>query len=133
MACAGISGGEAARVLFGGAGMAGSDGRSPLTISAIKADVGSIGGHTEPSAEMLKVASDMVAAQRGKLLIDCRVTHTGDDICLLMTHRQGIEAEAIHRLASDIFLAAGSVAARQGRCGARHALLKRECCGSSHG
>jgi fructose 1,6-bisphosphate aldolase/phosphatase len=86
--------------------MAGSTGRSPVTITAIKADVGSIGGHTQPSVEMLNVASEMMTAQRGKLLIDFRVTHTGDDICLTMTHRHGVDAEAIHRLAYDVFLAA---------------------------
>ena len=65
--------------------MAGSTGRAPVTITAIKADVGSIAGHTQPSAEMLSAASELMEQQRGKLLIDFRVTHTGDDICLTMT------------------------------------------------
>ena len=34
-----------------------------VTMSVIKADVGSIGGHTMPSAAMVQKAKDMVAAQ----------------------------------------------------------------------
>ncbi|HKV46356.1 MAG TPA: fructose 1,6-bisphosphatase [bacterium] len=113
--------------------MAGSTGRAPITITAIKADVGSIAGHTQPSPEMLKVASEMTGAQRGKLLVDCRVTHTGDDICLLMTHRHGVEAEAIHRLAYNIFMEAGSVAERQGLYGAKQDILKSEFSGNIQG
>jgi fructose 1,6-bisphosphate aldolase/phosphatase len=107
--------------------------RTAVTLSAIKADVGSVGGHTEPSPEMLKVAWEMVNAQRGRLLIDFRVTHTGDDICLLMTHRHGVGAEPIHRLAYDVFLAAGSVAERQGLYGAKQDLLRSEFSGNVQG
>ena len=32
-----------------------------LTISAIKADVGSIGGHTQPSAEMVAAAREALS------------------------------------------------------------------------
>ncbi len=106
---------------------------SPVTISAIKADVGSVAGHTEPSAEMLRVASDLMEAQHGKLLTDFRVTYTGDDICLLMTHRRGVGSEEIHRLAYDVFLAAGSVAERQGLYGAKQDLLKTEFSGNVQG
>ena len=113
--------------------MAASTGRSPVTITAIKADVGSVGGHTQPSAEMMKAASEMMEAQRGKLLIDYRVTHTGDDICLTMTHRHGVEAPAVHRLAYDVFLAAGSIAERQGLYGAKQDLLKSEFSGNIQG
>lgn len=110
-----------------------SAGGSRTTITAIKADVGSIGGHTQPSAEMMKVASDLMEAQRGKLVIDFRVTHTGDDICLLMTHRRGTGNEEIHRLAYDIFLAAGSIAERQGLYGAKQDILKSEFSGNIQG
>ncbi len=110
-----------------------SAGRSPVTLTAIKADVGSIAGHTQPSPEMLKVASELMEAQRGRLLIDFRITHTGDDICLFMTHRHGVNASTIHRLAYDIFQAAGSVAERQGLYGAKQDLLKSEFSGNIQG
>ncbi|HYM91980.1 MAG TPA: fructose 1,6-bisphosphatase, partial [bacterium] len=113
--------------------MAGSTDRTRVTLTAIKADVGSIGGHTLPSAEMLKAVSPLMEAQRGKLLIDFRVTHTGDDICLTMTHRHGVEAEPVHRLAYEVFLAAGAVAERQGLYGAKQDLLKSEFSGNIQG
>lgn len=103
---------------------------SPVTISAIKADVGSIGGHTRPTDEMIRVATEMLEAKRGSLLIDFRVTYTGDDICLLMTHRQGVGAEVIHRLAYDVFMAAGTIAERQGLYGAKQDLLRSEFSGN---
>jgi fructose 1,6-bisphosphate aldolase/phosphatase len=82
---------------------------------------------------MMKVASEMVEAQRGKLLVDYRVTHTGDDICLTMTHRHGVEAPEVHRLAYDVFLSAGSVAERQGLYGAKQDLLKSDFSGNIQG
>src|SRR6266545_2111198 len=60
-----------------------------MTFSGIKADVGSIGGHTEPTARMLAEVNRRVAAACGDLLIDGLVTHTGDDIALLMSHTYG--------------------------------------------
>ena len=113
--------------------MASSTPRDPITISAIKADVGSIGGHTLPSPEMLTVASEMLEAQHGSLLIDYRVNYTGDDINLLMTHRRGVSAVEIHRLAYDVFLAAGAIAERQGLYGAKQDLLRSEFSGNVQG
>ncbi len=61
-----------------------------LTISVIKADVGSIGGHATPSPEMMDAATaEMASAIDGGFLIDGLISHTGDDIALLMTHTQG--------------------------------------------
>ena len=59
-----------------------------LTVTAIKADVGSIGGHTKPSSHMMALSRDLMAraAEEG-IIIDFDVTHTGDDICLLMVHK----------------------------------------------
>jgi fructose 1,6-bisphosphate aldolase/phosphatase len=68
-----------------------------VTISAIKADVGSIGGHTRPSERMLAEARRRVAAAIGELLIDGMVTYTGDDIALLMSHTHGAGAADVHR------------------------------------
>ena len=54
------------------------------TLSILKADVGSIGGHTKPSDRMLdSVKSDVAAAIGRGLLIDAFVGHTGDDICIV--------------------------------------------------
>src|SRR5438445_10198113 len=86
-----------------------------VTVSVIKADIGAIGGHTIPSADVLAVVRDRVSRERGGLLIDGFVYHTGDDIALLMTHTRGKDHPAVHQLAWDAFRAATDVAKRQDR------------------
>jgi fructose 1,6-bisphosphate aldolase/phosphatase len=96
-----------------------------LTLSAIKADVGSIGGHTKPSIRMMETARrELKAAARRGLILDFDVTHTGDDICLLMVHRRGSDDPAIHTLAWDVFKAATAVAQEEGLYAAGQDLLK---------
>jgi len=71
------------------------------TISAIKADIGGIGGHTRPSDELVEAVKKYVT-QRLKeeaLLIDYYIGYTGDDIHIIMTHALGVENEKIHKLA----------------------------------
>jgi fructose 1,6-bisphosphate aldolase/phosphatase len=96
-----------------------------LTLSAIKADVGSIGGHTQPSKRMLAAAREQLegAADRGTVL-DFDVTHCGDDICLLMVHRKGNDSPDIHNFAWDVFKSATSIAQEEGLYGAGQDLLK---------
>ena len=95
-----------------------------LTITHIKADVGSIGGHTRPSDEMVKTAKAvLVSAQNESLIVDFNVTYTGDDLGLLMTHRHGDGHSDIHNLAWDAFVAATEVAKEQGLYGAGQDLL----------
>ena len=68
-----------------------------LTISVLKADVGSIGGHTKPSDRMMAaVRSAAERAIRDGLLIDAYVGHTGDDICITTTHTRGDNDDAVH-------------------------------------
>jgi len=96
-----------------------------LTITAIKADVGSIGGHTRPSKKMLKAARKTLAkAADAGTIIDFDVTHTGDDICLLMIHANGDGAAEIHNLAWSAFEAATAIAKKQALYGAGQDLLK---------
>ena len=49
------------------------------TISVIKADVGSIGGHIKPSEALKKAVGDHVREKGKKLLMDVYVSSTGDD------------------------------------------------------
>src|SRR5437870_3686137 len=95
-----------------------------VTLSAIKADVGSIGGHTKPSIEMLADARSQIekAVRRG-FLIDGLVTHTGDDIALIMTHTRGAGDSDLHQFAWDLFLAATKIAQKHGLYGAGQDLL----------
>ncbi len=95
-----------------------------LTISLIKADVGSIGGHTRPSERMLEAVYDRVhqAVDEG-MLRDAYVSHTGDDIAILMTHTYGKNHDTIHQFAWHTFTYAGEVAAQEGLYGAGQDLL----------
>jgi fructose 1,6-bisphosphate aldolase/phosphatase len=95
-----------------------------LTISVIKADVGSIGGHTKPSQRMLDSASLRIRdAIKTGLLVDGLVTHTGDDIALIMSHPHTPGTPAVHRFAWETFLAATDVAKAAGLYGAGQDLL----------
>lgn len=95
-----------------------------LTISAIKADVGGVGGHTRPSRRMLDVAREQLeGAVDDGLLLDFDVTHTGDDICLLMTHRNGSDNKDVHEFSWGVFEAATTVAQEEGLYGAGQDLL----------
>lgn len=95
------------------------------TISVIKADTGSVGGHNRPSDAMIAKAKARVAeAVSGGLLIDGHVTFTGDDIALLMTHTKGVDNSDIHKFAWDTFIETTKVAKSQGLYGAGQDLLK---------
>ncbi|MSQ14825.1 MAG: fructose 1,6-bisphosphatase [Dehalococcoidia bacterium] len=96
-----------------------------ITLSVIKADVGSIGGHTKPSDEMLDAVKKRVRdAMASGLLIDGLVTHTGDDIAMIMSHTKGTGHHDIHvGLAWEAFLDATKVAQEQGNYGAGQDLL----------
>ncbi|MCI0402346.1 MAG: fructose-1,6-bisphosphatase, partial [Acidobacteria bacterium] len=89
-----------------------------VTFSVIKADVGSIGGHTRPSDAMMDtIHARMQKAINEKLLIDGLATYTGDDIALIMCHREGVGAAAVHNFSWECFLAATEVAGQQGLYG----------------
>ena len=95
-----------------------------LTISAIKADVGSIGGHTKPTDDMLSaVRKEVQKAIKNKLIIDGMVTHTGDDIAITMTHKHGTDSPKIHKFAWDCFIIATGFADECGCYGAGQDLL----------
>ena len=95
-----------------------------VTVSVIKADVGSIGGHTKPSNQMVDVVQSRlreVIARR--MVIDGIITYTGDDIAIIMSHQQGVGATEIHHFAWDCFLAATDEARKAGLYGAGQDLL----------
>ncbi len=94
-----------------------------MTFSAIKADVGSIGGHTRPSARMMDRIRQMLGEQKGRLLIDGMATYTGDDIALLMSHTKGAAAPDVHTFAWNCFLEATAIAQEEGLYGAGQDLL----------
>jgi fructose 1,6-bisphosphate aldolase/phosphatase len=67
--------------------------------------------------------SSLKKAAKEGLLLDYRVTFTGDDICLLMVHEKGTGHADIHNLAWATFEAGAEVAKKQGLYGAGQDLL----------
>ena len=95
-----------------------------VTFSVIKADIGSIGGHTQPSKAMFERGKARVAeAVSNNLLLDGMVTYTGDDVALIMSHTHGDTAPAIHNFAWDTFLILADIAKQEGNYGAGQDLL----------
>lgn len=104
-----------------------------ITLSVIKADIGSIGGHIAPSRALLGAVRASIAAHAGGLLLDHRLSYTGDDIAILMTHRRGTGNPDVHRVAWEAFIAGTVVAKAQGLYGAGQDLLKDAFAGNVRG
>jgi fructose 1,6-bisphosphate aldolase/phosphatase len=103
------------------------------TLSVIKADIGSIGGHIRPSQQLIEAVREFVKKNGKGLINDVYVSHTGDDIALLFSHNKGQGHEAIHKLAWDAFVAGTEVAKAQGLYGAGQDLLKDAFSGNVRG
>lgn len=103
------------------------------TVSLIKADIGSIGGHIRTSDEILDLCKKKLQEEKGKLLIDFYVTRCGDDVELLMTHENGVDAKEIHSLAWDTFKEGAELAKEQGLYGAGQDLLSDAFSGNVRG
>jgi fructose 1,6-bisphosphate aldolase/phosphatase len=95
-----------------------------LTISILKADIGSIGGHLRPSTALLHEVRSYVGREGYGEIKSTNVTFTGDDVALLIVHEMGVGNEQIHKLAWDAFVAGTKVAKNEGLYGAGQDLLK---------
>ena len=104
-----------------------------ITVSAIKADIGAIGGHTRPSDELLDVVKNFIEKKGTELLIDQYIGYSGDDIHIIMTHKFGTDNEKIHKLAWDAFSEGTKTAKNQGLYGAGQDLLKDSFSGNVRG
>ena len=104
-----------------------------ITLSAIKADIGGIGGHTRPSDELVASVKNFVAKNSRGMLIDHYIGYSGDDIHIIMTHKLGADSEKIHKLAWDAFTEGTKVAKEQGLYGAGQDLLKDSFSGNVKG
>jgi fructose 1,6-bisphosphate aldolase/phosphatase len=95
-----------------------------ITLSLIKADVGSVGGHTQPTERMLDaVRTAANKAVMDGLLIDSFVSFTGDDIAIVCSHTHGEDAPAVHQFAWNAFEQATEIAREEGLYGAGQDLL----------
>ena len=105
-----------------------------ITLSSIKADVGSHTGHVQPHPKMLEKAEELLTqAIKDKLIIDGVVFRVGDDINLTMTHTRGTGDEKIHKLAFDTFVEAGKIAQEMSLYGAMQDILVSEFSGNVQG
>lgn len=104
------------------------------TLSIIKADVGSVAGHTKPHSEMMNRCKEVLTQAFDKKVInDFFVTRVGDDINLVMTHFKGEDDAEIHELAWNCFLKATEFAKKYKLYGAGQDLLKDAFSGNIRG
>jgi fructose 1,6-bisphosphate aldolase/phosphatase len=105
-----------------------------MTLSDIKADVGSYVGHVQPHSKMLERAEEMLSdAIKKDLIADGFVHRVGDDIHLAMTHTLGGSNSEIHGLAWNIFEECANIAKDLALYGAGQDLLVSEFSGNVQG
>jgi len=104
-----------------------------VTLSIIKADIGSIGGHLKPSGEVVRRVREYIGEKGKDLVYDFFVSYTGDDIAILFSHGEGVGSEKIHKLAWDAFVSGTEIAKSQGLYGAGQDLLKDAFSGNVRG
>ncbi|MEW6571975.1 MAG: fructose-1,6-bisphosphate aldolase/phosphatase [Nitrospirota bacterium] len=82
-----------------------------ITLSVIKADVGGYVGHSSIHPDILETARERLSnAIEKEMLVDFHVTRCGDDLELIMTHKNGRDSERIHKLAWNTFVACTEIA-----------------------
>jgi fructose 1,6-bisphosphate aldolase/phosphatase len=104
-----------------------------ITLSVIKADIGSIGGHIRPSDKLKQTVANYIRENGKGLILDSYISSTGDDIAILMSHQRGVDDPGIHELAWKSFMAGTEVAREQGLYGAGQDLLKDAFSGNVRG
>ncbi|UCD84868.1 MAG: fructose 1,6-bisphosphatase [Deltaproteobacteria bacterium] len=104
-----------------------------VTLSVIKADIGSIGGHIKPSQRLMDRVDEYICDEGSRLLIDHYIGHTGDDIAILCSHQEGVGSRKVHKLAWDAFKAGTDTANEEGLYGAGQDLLKDSFSGNIKG
>lgn len=75
-----------------------------ITVSVIKADIGGFVGHSNIHPDLIATAEEQLGSARtnGRIL-DFHVTHCGDDLQLIITHRHGDDSDISHGLAWRVF------------------------------
>jgi fructose 1,6-bisphosphate aldolase/phosphatase len=103
------------------------------TLTAMRADVGSIGGHLQPSEQVVAAVAAFLAQHSGDQILDHAITYTGDDITLLCTHRNGPNHPGMHDLIWGAFGHAANLAVEQGLYGAGQDIFKEGFSGAAKG
>jgi fructose 1,6-bisphosphate aldolase/phosphatase len=97
-----------------------------ITVSAIKADIGGLVGHSAMHPAILEEAQAWMAEAVRRQLVDNFVTHCGDDLELIMTHTHGVGSQIVHKLAWDTFNSCAEVSRKLGLHGPGQDLLVDE-------
>jgi fructose 1,6-bisphosphate aldolase/phosphatase len=105
-----------------------------ITLSVIKADIGSLAGHHEVYSECKELAKKLLEdAKNSGLIIDFHVTACGDDLELIMTHQKGEDNSEIHELAWNVFKECAELAKKFKLYGAGQDILKEAFSGNIKG
>lgn len=105
-----------------------------ITVSIIKADVGSVAGHTVVPKEIIEVAEEALEKEKQNgTIIDYRVLNAGDDLDLIITHDKGVDDQEIHELAWNTFKKAADKAKELKLYGAGQDLLSDAFSGNVRG
>ncbi len=105
-----------------------------ITASIIKCDVGGWPGHSTTHPDLEETARDHLSkAKSADTVEDFHVTHVGDDLNLILLHRNGTDDEDVHSLAFEVFEAATDVAKDLGLYGAGQDLLSDAFSGNVRG
>ena len=59
-----------------------------VSLSIIKADIGSIGGRICPSQCLVQTVREFITEHGANLLLDSYVSYTGDDIAIVSAHER---------------------------------------------
>ncbi len=94
------------------------------TLTVIKADIGSIGGHIKPGERLKNRVKDFIEDRGTRLIHDYFISSTGDDIAILLSHSGGKGNSEIHKMAWDAFTEGTELAKEMGLYGAGQDLLK---------
>lgn len=95
-----------------------------ITVSLIKADVGSIPGHVTVHEDIIDLMEEeMEEAIDQNIILDAFVFNAGDDTELLMTHTKGVDSAEIHEFAWNAFVKGAELAKNLGLYGAGQDLL----------
>ena len=73
------------------------------TLTAVRVDLGAVGGHLQPSEQLVSAVRASVEEKTDSFLIDCWVNFTGDDITILCTHENGEDSPKIREILWDAF------------------------------
>jgi fructose 1,6-bisphosphate aldolase/phosphatase len=94
------------------------------TVSIIKADIGSVGGHAVTHQALKdKCNENLSKAVEDGLLSDFYITNCGDDIDMIMTHTNGVDNSEVHELAFNTFMEGAEIAKKLKLYGAGQDLL----------